>query len=535
MASAHDIEVQNDDGVTIYYNYISDGTELEVTFRGTSYDSYSNEYTGNVVIPEEVTYMNSTYKVTGIGNNAFIDCSGLTSVTISNGVTSIGEAAFRWCSGLTSVTIPNSVTSIGSFAFSGCSSLTSISIPNSVTSIGRYAFSACSSLTSITLPNSVTSISDNTFYRCTNLAFISIPNSVTSIGSCAFFGCTSLTSIHISDLEAWCKIYFQVSGPTPPFCAHHLYLNGEEIKNLVIPNSVKCIGYGAFEKTAIESIVIPGSVTNIKNSSAGGGGGNIIFSGCSNLNSIIVENWNPVYDSRENCNAIIGSSSKILISGCKNTTIPNSVKAIGPGAFYGCSELTSITIPNSVTSIGQSALYGCTGLTSISIPNSVTSIGDAAFETCTSLASITIPQSVMSIGKNTFSGCTSLASIIIPECVTSISEMAFKNCNGLQHIYCYAEQLPTTRNDVFADSNVASATLHVPSGSIDAYKTIAPWNGFGSIVALTDSDPKPSGIEMVHGSGAKFDGYFDLNGRMLKGEPTQKGVYIYEGKKIIVK
>ena len=117
VASAHDIEVQNGDGVTIYYNYINDGNKLEVTFRGTSYDEYSDEYTGNVVIPEEVTYMNSTYSVTSIGNYAFYNCSGLTSFTIGNSVTSMGKSAFRGCTGLTSFTIPNSMTSIGENAF----------------------------------------------------------------------------------------------------------------------------------------------------------------------------------------------------------------------------------------------------------------------------------------------------------------------------------------------------------------------------------------------------------------------------------
>ena len=120
VASAHDIEVQNADGVTIYYNYTNNGTELAVTYGGSSYSSYSDEYQGNVAIPEEVTYMNRTRKVTSIGDYAFYDCSGLTSVTIPNSVTSIGDYAFSGCSGLTSVTIPNSVTSIGSYAFEYC-------------------------------------------------------------------------------------------------------------------------------------------------------------------------------------------------------------------------------------------------------------------------------------------------------------------------------------------------------------------------------------------------------------------------------
>ena len=117
---AHDIEVANNDGVMIYYNYTNDGTELAVTYRGSSSFDYRGEYSGNVVIPEEVTFMSRTRKVTCIGNYAFRDCSGLTSVTIGNSVTSIGDWAFSNCSELTSVTIPNSVTSIDDYAFSGC-------------------------------------------------------------------------------------------------------------------------------------------------------------------------------------------------------------------------------------------------------------------------------------------------------------------------------------------------------------------------------------------------------------------------------
>ena len=195
VASAHDIEVQNGDGVTIYYNYINDGNKLEVTFRGTSYDEYSDEYTGNVVIPEEVTYMNSTYSVTSIGNYAFYNCSGLTSFTIGNSVTSMGKSAFRGCTGLTSFTIPNSMTSIGENAFRKCTGLTSITIPNSVTSIGKDAFYNCSSLTSVTIPNSVTKVGNFAFCGCSSLTSLTIGNSVTSIGERAFNGCDSIQTV----------------------------------------------------------------------------------------------------------------------------------------------------------------------------------------------------------------------------------------------------------------------------------------------------------------------------------------------------
>ena len=135
---AHDIEVANADGVTIYYNYINSGTELEVTCQGDYYGRYLNEYKGNVVIPEKVTYMNRTRKVTTIGEAAFRECSGLTSVTIPNSVTSIGHYAFGGCSGLTSVTIGSGVTSIGFHAFDGVDIPTVISlIENPFTIYGK--------------------------------------------------------------------------------------------------------------------------------------------------------------------------------------------------------------------------------------------------------------------------------------------------------------------------------------------------------------------------------------------------------------
>ena len=150
IATAHDIEV---DG--IYYNI--NGNEAAVTYNGKSSWS-ANSYSGDVTIPSSVTYNSTTYSITSIGEGAFYDCNGLTSITIPNSVTSIGDNAFDYCSGLTSITIPNSVTSIGSSAFKGCSGLTSIAIPNSVTSIGEEAFYDCRGLTYVTIPNTVTSI-----------------------------------------------------------------------------------------------------------------------------------------------------------------------------------------------------------------------------------------------------------------------------------------------------------------------------------------------------------------------------------------
>ena len=196
-AFASDIAVENSDGVKIYYNYINDGKELEVTYHRESNWNTIGTYSGNIVIPEEVTYMKRTRKVTSIGQNAFESCFYLTSIDIPNSVTSIGQEAFCRCNSLTSITIPNSVTSIGGSAFYCCIGLTSVTIGNSVTSIGGSAFSGCSSLTSITIPNSVTFILDNAFSGCSSLTSITIPNSVTSIGGSAFIGCSGMTTVTI--------------------------------------------------------------------------------------------------------------------------------------------------------------------------------------------------------------------------------------------------------------------------------------------------------------------------------------------------
>ena len=224
-----------------------------------------------------VTIPNS---VTTIGTNAFEHCTSLTSVTISNSLTSIGESTFQNCFSLTSVTIPNSVTKIGGLAFRNCSNLASVTIPNSVTEICREAFCNCTSLASISIPNSVTTIERYAFAACDALTSVTIGNGVKIIEGHAFYSCDAVTSVHISDLESLCKISFGDSWSNPLYFAHHFILNGVEVKDLVIPNSVTSIGdYTFYRCSDLASITIPNSVTNIER---------YAFAYCSGVTSITI-------------------------------------------------------------------------------------------------------------------------------------------------------------------------------------------------------------------------------------------------------
>ncbi len=239
IANAHEFEV---DG--IYYNITSTSTSertVEVTCKGSSYSSYSNEYTGDISIPESVEYNSKTYAVTSIGYETFRQCTSLTSITIPSSVTDIGDYAFLRCEKLASVDIPNSVTNIGEGTFMYCYELASITIPNSVTSIGKKVFELCKALKSIDIPNSVTSIGRYAFYNCTSLETVTIPNSVTSIGDYAFYYCSSLKDVTIPDDIT------SIGSYTFYYCT--------SLENITIPNSVTSVGsYGFYNCTALTSL-----------------------------------------------------------------------------------------------------------------------------------------------------------------------------------------------------------------------------------------------------------------------------------------
>ena len=320
----------------------------------------------------------------------------------------------------------------------------------------------------------VIAIGSDAFFNCYSLTSITIPNSVTSIGGSAFYGCSSLTSI-------------------------------------TIPNSVKSIGSSAFRGcSSLPSLTIPDSVTSI---------GNSPFYGCSFLTSIFVDANNAMYDSRNDCNGIIKTSTNTLIAGCSTTTIPNSVTSIGNYAFQGCSSLTSITIPDSVTSIGESAFRDCSSLISLTIPDSVTSIANYAFSGCTHLASITIPDSVTSIGESAFRDCSSLISLTIPNSVTSIRGSAFNGCSSL--ISLTIPNSVTSIGEYAFEGCSSLASITIPNSV--TFIGGSAFNGCSSLISLTI----PDSVTFIGGSA--FRDCSSLISLTIPDSVTSIGYYAFYG------
>lgn len=380
-----------------------------------------------------------------------------------------------------------SVTSIGDKAFKNCSSLTSITIGNSVTSIGYQAFYGCTKLASVTIGNSISSIGDATFYECSDLYYVKVEAGNT-----------------IYDSRDNCNAIIETVSNT--------LLYG--CRTTRIPNSVTRIGDGAFYFCrGLTSVIIPNSVKSI---------GCDAFSCCFGLKSITIGNGVTS----------IGDNAFFYCYNLTSVIIPNSVTSIGDQAFCSCSKLTSIKIGDSVTSIGSSAFSHCTGLKSVTIGNNVTSIGHFAFQNCSWLSSITIPNSVKNIGSHAFSGCKFLESVLISSGVTSIGYNSFDGVDIpiiislIENPFGICGIISSKR--VFTFDTFDYATLYVPKGTIDKYKTTEGWKDFAHI-----KEGVPTGINDIENTRNSNTTIYDLNG--VRQPKSKKGIHIVNGKKVLVK
>ena len=453
---------------------------------------------GDLVIPAEVENGGIKYTVTAIYGYSFSSCSELTSVTIPEVVTVIHELAFLHCNKLTEINVASDNSKYSSqdgvlfnkdkttLVFCPKGKVGTYIIPNSVRTIDPSAFEDCKNLNTVVIGDSVKSIGSYAFRNCYNLTSVVIGDSVKKIGWNAFGDCNGLTKVEYSSIESLLEIKYDNECANPIYYAKCLYINGKEVTELIIPNTIKSINDYAFNKCqSLTSVVIGDSVKSI---------GSYAFADCYNLTSVVI--GDSVKSIGRNAfsycynlpSVVIGDSVKSIgeeafyyCYNFKTVVIPDSVSTIGKSAFYraknivysgnakggpwgaltlngiidgdfvysdaGKTNLTAyigdggdVVIPDAVINIGICAFYDCPNLKSVTIPNSVTSIGGYAFFCCSGLTSIHIPNSVTGIGRYVFAYCSGLTSVTIPNSVTSIGDYVFEGCTTT--IYCDFERKP---------------------------------------------------------------------------------------------
>ncbi|MBR5592916.1 MAG: leucine-rich repeat domain-containing protein [Bacteroidaceae bacterium] len=535
--------------------YSSKGTfydsPLETIYlgRNLNYSTYAYDGTSPFVSKTTLKTVTISDCVTEIWGKMFRNCTALTEIEIPNSVTIIGAEAFYLCTGIKSLTIGNGIKIIKDEAFSSCKirdvyindlevwcnidfgtggsnpfnvwfknlylngeAVTDIVIPDGITEIKEYAFYYCNPLASIKMPENVKSIGSSAFTSCAGLTSIEIPSSVKSIGNSAFSSCKNLKEVHINDIVAWCNIDFNKNRDANPlYYARNLYLNGNLVTDLVIPDCIKEIkGYSFYNCSCLTSIEIPSSVTTI---------GEYAFYGCEGLTN--VEFPNSVTS--------IGTCAFRDCTGLASVEFPNSITSIPYHGFSGCSSLESVKIPNSIKTIEGYAFSYCSNLANIEIPNSVTSIGTYAFNGC-SFTSIDIPNSVEYVQTYAFNGCTNLEKVYISSSIKSIGSSAFAKCSYISEIKIGSNEPTaiTASSNIFADI-YSKAILYVPLDCKNKYEGTSPWSTFHNIVEMdfTDID------ELKEQRAESKDVCYDLNGRAVK-NPIN-GIYIIDGKKVLLK
>ncbi len=563
----------------IYYNSLS-STTVEVT-------SGTNKYSGEVTIPETVTYEGSTYSVTSIRDHAFAYCRSLTSISIPNSVTSIGSSAFIDCSSLTSISIPNSVTSIGSSAFGYCFSLTSISIPNSVTSIGERAFHGCYRLTSMTIGAGVLKIGSD---QCTPVKTIWLTNTppegykylagrinyvaneqysfsnmkvypyLSSLFEadgvkyvpvspaeriCDAIDCiydSTVVDINITKTVSYKGVEMKVQDVMPYIANGQGY-----VKAISVANNGQ-IGDCAFQGcTSLETLTLGEDVTSL---------GSYAFDGCKSLKEVTIPN--KVQAIGESCFSKVGMAS---------ISIPASVVSIGDGAFAGCTVLADVIIKDRTTELtlgsngeeplfkdcpldsvyiggdisydssssgGYSPFYRNRSLRSVVITGLEEEVPNNEFYGCTNLRNVSIGSNVKKIGKWAFSGCSNLDYFSFGKSVESIGEEAFSDCVNMTRLISHAQTPPACGTQALDDINKWNCTLQVPEGTNSVYKATDQWKDFFFV------DNIPSAIEQVASPSDSTGDIYDLNGRLVRTQAEgvdglMPGIYIKNGNKFVVK
>ena len=484
----YEITSLEDDNMTVKAKF----HHFDGVHRDTAVERANAKFSGDIVIPSQVVYMDKTFRVTEISDSAFYHAKNLTSVAMPADIKGFGKNMFDGCEKLVSCNIPDDVTEISPSCFSNCKALESIVLPAGVSSIGENAFYYCSALKSINLPDGLTSIGERAFYQCAALGNITLPKGVTQIPNYAFSNCESFTQFEFGDQVTSigtyalsnCKKLASVKLPSTLTALPNSIFDGcSALESVEIPSTVTSIGSYAFRYCPLSNIAIPGQVTKI---------GSGAFYGCSAMTEAVIPDGVTTIESA-------------LFQACTSLSsirLHDGIIKIGSSAFRGCSKLASISLgnnarsiavqlPSKITSIESYAFYGCSSITDVVLPPKVTSIGTYAFQN-SGLTNITLDDALITISGNCFNS-TKLTEVEIPANVKTISANAFLNCpTDIKIFICNPDKLKSLVSYSFrltSSSPYVYAALTVPVGYASDLSTKSYWKS--SVI----SEPVLAGID----------------------------------------
>ena len=529
--------------------------------------------------------------VTSIGERAFYGCSSIKEISMSSTIRTIGQDCFN-----KDFYSANQM-SIEKVDFASVESLCAIRFGNEYSNPLWYTKKLLvngKEITDLVIPEGVTDIGDYVFEYCAGLKSIHFPESIKEIGE-SFVECTGLERVEYASVKSLCGIFFRGDYYANPLrYAHNLYIDGKEITDLYIPEGVESVGSCAFMWSNITSVTLSDDVKGMEGAAFAncpklksikfGKGIKFIKAGfreCPEFDHVEFADLNCLWQMYFNVQYPMSYSNPLYFGHhlytngeeVKEVTFPEGMKEIKQGVLLGCESVERIHVPEGVEAIRELAFTDCKNLVSIDLPSTLRLLdysiftGDSPFDSCESLEEIrvreenpywdsredcnaliwketntlwvgsnstVIPKSVTGIARRSFFGRKKLASIFIPSSVVWLGHESFGKCSSLKDFYYDAKGLPNLHDgNPFEMTPIENATLHVPENMIEAFRTTAPWSGFGNIVALKAEDlpsevkyvlaPKPENAPPI---------LFDLSGRRLEQKP-QKGIYIQDGRVLI--
>lgn len=558
----------------INYNLNTEKMTAEVTYG-------DNSYTGDIIIPETITYEDATYTVTSIGGSAFQGCHDLTSIYLPQTIETLASWSFTGCSLLKEIEFPENLKSIGDYAFMDCHAFTTVTLPKTIESVGHRAFFNCYSLGALRTMNEtpieLNTIKDPAFdiiyedpknYEYDAVLYVPAGsldkykedkqwgkfNYIIELGENDVMPSVKKVEIenvyyllnegnnvskvmkydegfdYAGDLVVKDNIEYEGVNYTTRKVSTEAFSNCDNLTSLVLPNSIKTIGDYAFSRChSLTSVVLPSEITRI---------GFFTFGECSSLAEInipetVTELGSYVFNSCSSIKSIKFPSNLKKIDynafeGCSALTevvIPETVSYIGDGAFSGCSSLSNVVLPKNLEHLGDWCFNMCSSIEEMVLPSTLKKLGEGMFYDCSNLKKVNIPANVKKVGESAFGNCIYLPSIVIPAGVEDIGNFCFQNCASLESVYSEIKEPFAIMKEVFDFTQFQ--TLYVPEGTQELYSKTEFWNLFKNIKEGTDT-----GIDQITADENQEDVIFDIQGRKVV-NPTE-GLYIKNGKKVIL-